>query len=340
MKTSVLLYSRDCHQTSEILTQNLSNAGYQVEQSHLMNVPRIALNNYAIIHFIISKLPLTVNELICLKTAQALGRIVILSIIDSNLNAESLQLQFFRPDGFTVSQTNHLQYYRKWSAFKMILPALPILKSIHLHPFVNTTNLESFSEANHQELYIFLFSTDFSEAINFRSPFKTYFDASYLLKNHSAVSLRKKWHKLLLSGKISKNQHLILSNEKGRQIVKTKPVAVVLSNPDFLNHELSDWMELAILNSRFVFLNEHQAAGYSNYWTSGQNCFVVSESNWFTEIQKICEEQCKNNGLTPWTYSAASSSQLYDPLTNELSRLYTKILHQKTRLLRADSANI
>lgn len=336
MKTSILLYSRDCHQTSEILAVNLSHAGYQIEQSHLINISRIALNPYSIIHFLIRKLPLTTNELLCLKVAQTLGKIVVLSIIDSNVDASTLQLNLFTPEGFTVSQTNHLQYYRKWPSFRMVLPSLPALNTEKNNPAVFPDQLPN----PQQELYLFLFSNSFEEAQHFSSQFKTYFDGSALLKNHSAFELRKKWQELVKIGKISDNNYLILSKEKSYEIFNTKNIAVVLNYPEFLNHEITSWIELAVKNHRFVILNEHQAAGFNNYWTSGQNCFVLSEKNWVVELIAICEDHFSKNQLSPWTYVQASPGKLYDPLTNELSRLYTKILHQKTRLLRTDSANI
>lgn len=334
MKTSVLLYSRDCHQTSEILAYNLSHAGYQVEQTYLMNLPRIALNPYLIVHFLIQQLPLTANELLCLKVAQTLGRIVVLTIIDSNQHTDGFQLQLFRPDGFTVSQTDHLQYFRKWSSFRMVLPNLPDLQTEPQKPS------DQYTEDSSQQLYLFLFSSDFSQAINFNCGYKTYFDGRYLLKDHSAASLRKKWQSLIKEGKISKNQHLVLSTEKTKELFRTQNIAVALNHPYFLNHELTPWIELATRYKRFVVLNEHQAAGFNQYWTSGQNCLVVSEAEGLSDLSEFCSKQIANQQHSPWAYTEIASSKLYDPLTNELSRLYTKILHQKTRLLPADSANI
>lgn len=366
MKTSVLLYSRNVHTTSEILAENLMQAGFIVEQSHLMNIPRIALNSYSIVHFLVNELPLTANEFLCLKTAQALGRSVVISVIDSNNNywgmSQSPGLSralnsFIQPDGFTVSQTNHLRYYRVWTGCRMILPALPknsvISSSAHFTTDITQHYSEPRSESsfegteanNNQELYFPLqlsenFDDLFSVAQTFETNYKTYFDGQSLLEKYSLTDLRKHWQLLVQKNKIPNHYHLLFSQKKSKEVIKNNPVALVICNQHINNSRLPDWFELAIANKRFVILNEHQAAGFNQYWTSGQNCWVVSSQNSLEDLSRICEKQFSKRNLLAWSYETKDTRLLIDPLINELSRLYTKILHQKTRLLRADSATI
>ena len=128
---SVLLYSRKNEAMTQIISDQLETLGYNTEQTQIVTIPRLILNNYQVIHFVIESLPLTTNEFLCLTSAKALGKAVVISILNAKpsdknflLASKSSLLNWMLPDALTVSQTNHLKIFRDFTAQKMIVPTL------------------------------------------------------------------------------------------------------------------------------------------------------------------------------------------------------------------------
>jgi hypothetical protein len=85
--------------------------------------------------------------------------------------------------------------------------------------------------------------------------------------------------------------------------------------------------------NNLIILNEYQATGFSYYWTSGCNCRVIAATNWIQQLSEI-------ENSTALFSSHFKSAELFEPTVNELSRLYSKLWHQKTSLLTSQSAKL
>lgn len=332
---SVLLYSRKNEAMTEIIAQQLEELGFHPETTSLINLPRLILNNYQVIHFVVDQLPLTLNEFVCLTSAKALGKAVVLSVLnpkpsDKNLILTSNPKSFanwFYPDALTVSQTNHLKIFRDLTSQKMILPSLFDMKKLVAKQKRSESAICGF---------LFPLFKSLDEAIELQTDKAVYFDGRKLLSKYSSSELRKKWTQLLISKKIPSCYYLILSDKKIDSLLSEQPLGLILASPELHPTELTDWIKLSIQNSHLVILNQFQATGFSSHWTSGHNCFVVSAHHWLKELNANSNHLIFNQPFAITDISRTS----FDSIFNELSRLYTKIIYQKTSLLDSDAVKI
>ncbi|MEK6628036.1 MAG: hypothetical protein AABY53_05375, partial [Bdellovibrionota bacterium] len=163
------------------------------------------------------------------------------------------------------------------------------------------------------------------------------FDGRKLLKTQGSSQLRKKWNDLIISGKITSEHHLVMSESKLAQLINEESLAVVLANPSIKNIEFTEWLNICLNKNNLIILNDYQATGFSNYWTSGRNCLVVSSQNWKDQLNLIPSPLKNSSNLKPTTYV---TSELFESSINELSRLYAKLLQQKTSLLTTKSVKL
>jgi hypothetical protein len=132
---NILLYSRSkkneaiAEQTASLLVEQLQHLGLHVEITQALNLPRLILNSYQTVHFIIENLPLNINESFHFAVCKALGKTTLLSVLNSERKPNRDFLDFVRPDAFSVSQTNHLKLYRNIVGNKFIFSAFPKTES-------------------------------------------------------------------------------------------------------------------------------------------------------------------------------------------------------------------
>ncbi|MFZ3230773.1 MAG: hypothetical protein WA160_11255 [Pseudobdellovibrio sp.] len=331
---SVLLYSRGNKSITSIIADQLDILGYSTEETRIINLPRLILNPYQVIHFIIDTLPLTLNEFLCLTAAKALGKAVVVSVLnpkpsDKNLilSSKSNLTNWIYPDALTVSQTNHLKIFRDFTSLKMIFPAL-----------FDTKNLAPNKKKSDQSIGGFLFPlfSTLEEAVDFESEKIVYFDGRNLLSKYSSSHLRKKWTELIITKKIKSHYHLILSENKINALLQDGPLGIILSSPEMTPTDFALWLEKSLQKTHLIILNQFQATGFSSHWTSGHNCFVTSSHQWLKELNSNMNHLIFNQSFAIADINKTS----LDSLFNELSRLYTKIIYQKTSLLDSDSAKI
>ncbi len=324
---NILIYTRlkkletVAEQTAHILSQQLQQIGLNVEVCNSLNLPRLILNSYQTVHFIVESLPLNVNEVFHLAVCKALGKATILSVLNSEKKITKSFLDFISPDAFSVSQTNHLKLYRNLNCNKFIFSAFPKTdgsgkKTIFKH-----------------EAYLIPIENKLDEVFQFHLDSTVYFDGRKLLNKYSSSQLRKKWNELVLGKKIPPNHLLILSENKILQLLSDEALSVVTASPNIIHTEFIRWLSLSMNKNNLIVLNEFQATGFSNYWTSGGNCRVLSTQDWIKELESGTE----NQELVSSNYKTAD---LLEPTVNELSRLYSKILHQKTSLLTSGSVKL
>ncbi|MEQ1722654.1 MAG: hypothetical protein ABL930_05725 [Pseudobdellovibrio sp.] len=324
---NVLIYSRSkknspvAEQTANLLCEQLQQLGLNVEVSHHLNIPRLILNSYQTVHFIVEELPLNVNESFHMAICKALGKSTVLSILNSDKKINRNFLDFIKPDALSVTQTNHLKLYRNITGNKFIFSAFP------------KTEVFAKKSTFKHEAYLIPLNNKLDEVFEFNIDDIIYFDGRSLLKKNSSAQLRKKWNELVSSRKINNKHVLILSDSKVSQLINDESLSIVLASSHFKHTEFTNWLGQTMNKNNLIVLNEYQATGFSYYWTSGHNCRVLAVTNWMNQLSDI---------ESPATLFATNfkSAELFEPTVNELSRLYSKLWHQKTSLLTSQSAKL
>lgn len=328
---SLLIYCRSrkaepiAEQTADILSHQLQQLGIQVEISHTLNLPRLLLNSYQTVHFIVEDLPLNLNESFYLGVCKALGKSTVLSVLNSENKIHRHFLEYIKPEAFSVSQTNHLKLYRNFSRNKFILSAFPKVKE------------KSQSQLFKGDSYLIPLQNSLEEAFDYKLEAQVYFDGRKLLSSFGASQLRKKWNDLINLGKLTNNHHLILSENKVIQLVDEGFIFIVLADPKIQNTEFVSWLNVSLNKKNVIVLNDFQATGFSTFWTSGQNSIVLSAHNWKSELEQI---QLDSQYTSRLFTTSVTSSEIFEPSVNELSRLYAKLWAQKTSLLTSRSVKL
>lgn len=323
---SVLLYSKKNDEMSEVLADQLDLLGFQVEQTSVISLPRLVLNSYQIIHYIVPTVNLSANEIFCLALAKALGKSVVISLLNAPKSELMQTFNWLHPDGLTVSQTNYLKFFRSKTANKMIVPVLfkPSVKKVAV------------TSANPVQGFMFPLQENLEEALALSLDKPVFFDGRKLLPQFTSSQLRKKWTEFVLLKKIPTFYQLILSVEKVKNLLSEQTLALLLASPLMCHSEFTAWIKISMKFHHLVVLNQYQATGFSGHWTSGHNCLVLSSGDWVSELNKT-----KDHALFSQRFALQQLDRTsMDALFNDLSRLYTKIIYQKTSLIDSNSAKI
>ena len=324
---NVLLYCRTkatspiAEQSVSILAEQLQHSGHQVDISHSLNIPRLILNSYQTVHLIVENLPLTTNEALHFGLCKALGKTTIVSILNSDRNLKKAFINFIQPDALSVSQTNHLKYYRGITCNKFVLPALP------------KTDAQARKSQYKHEAFLIPLQSKLDEVFAVTLKDTVYFDGRKLLKAFTSLQLRKKWNELQGQKKIGSNFHLILSENKLNELLQEQNLCVVLANADISHTEFTQWLNITLNQQNLIVLNDYQATGFSTHWTSGHNCVVVPPNQWNKSLSHLEFEH-------DYVASTYKPNELFQSTVNELSRLYSKLLQQKTTLLTSRSVKL
>ena len=328
--SQILVYSRSQNKqvnaTVELICDKLSEMGHHTEQTHSTNWARIFLNNYDLIHIFAEQLPLSANEIFFLSLAKAIGKPTILSLFNSDMKLTKPLAALVFPEALTVSQTNHFQYYRDWSCSKSVLPLIPLIK---------TKTTASAQKTTERPFFIPL-DDSLEEVFHYKTSGETFFDGRQLLRNQTSAQLRKKWNQFLQTKKISSDDQLVLSDEKVSELLSEKSLRIVLADPQLKHTEFTGWLEKTLNQNHCLYLNDFQATGFSHAWTSGRNCQVISTLNWPQSINLVMSLPDDTTAII----SKFKISELSEPLLNDISRLYIKIIRQNTTLISSDSVKI
>lgn len=312
---------------TKVMAEQLELLGFQTEQTAVINVPRLVLNSYQIIHFIIQALPLSWNESLSMAAAKALGKAVVLTVLDAPPANQFQGLSWNSPDALTVSQTNYLKLFRSSAGNKMIIPSLFENQFVKTEPATYPTAIAGF---------VFPLLKNLHEGLQLETDRPVYFDGRKLVEATSSSQLRKQWNELLVQNRIRSNYELILSEEKMQSLLSSNNLALLVASDNLAHSEFTQWFEIALKYNHLLVLNQFQATGFSNHWTSGLNCLVTTSVNWVKELNNHLADAIFNV-----TFSSKSINQSsLDSLFNDLSRLYLKIIYQKTSLIDSGSAKI
>lgn len=346
----ILIYTRKnsslIEESSEILAAHLRQVGFNPEITFSTNIARIILNNYYVIHLMIEKWPLTLNELLLVSVAKSMNKSTVLSLFNLNTKQINPFFHLTTPDALTVSQTNQFQFFRNWKCSKSVLPLIPKLKSPEINnDFSLNKNLIQIQTALEKKIVLIPLQKHLNETLKFNSlsedeTIEVYFDVRLLLNKMSSTKIRKQWLNLNKKDSISNssptlnNFHLVFSDEKISDLLNADSLIILLSNPQLNPIELTQWFKIGLNKGHYVILNQSQATGFSFAWKTEMNSIVVNEKKWIDEsIEHI------KNSKSGILKSNFDESLFIDPLINDLSRLYTKIYHQRTSLISNDNAN-
>lgn len=324
---NVLLYCRTkatspiAEQSVCILAEQLQHSGHQVDITHSLNIPRLILNSYQTVHLVIENLPLTTSEALHFGLCKALGKTTVISILNSDRNLKKAFINFIQPDAFSVSQTNHLKHYRSITCNKFVLPAFP------------KTEAPARKSQYKHEAFLIPLQSKLDEVFAVTLKDTVYFDGRKLLKNFTSLQLRKKWTELQSQKKITDKFHLVLSENKLNELLQEQNLCVVLANPEISHTEFTKWLNITLNQQNLIVLNDYQATGFSTHWTSGHNCMVVSPHQWNKSLSHLEFEH-------DLVASSCKPNELFQSTVNELSRLYSKLLQQKTTLLTSRSVKL
>lgn len=326
--SQILLYSRSkskepaAEQTTNLLSEQLQFAGHHVDICHSLNIPRLILNSYQTVHMIVENLPISTNEALHFGICKALGKNTVVSVLNSDRNLRKAFLNFVKPDAISVSQTNHLKHYRSVGINKFVLPAFPKKEG------------NGRKVAYSHEAFLIPLNEKLEEALQFKVDSTVYFDGRRLInKKTNSTQLRKKWSDLTSQNKINADYHLVLSDNKIKELTEEQNLSVVLADPALNHTQFTAWLNQVLNKNCLVVLNEFQATGFSNFWVSGRNCMVIPMNNWINHLSEL-------NMKKDFVCSSYKASELFEPTVNELSRLYSKLNQQKTSLLTSRSVKL
>ena len=129
---------------------------------------------------------------------------------------------------------------------------------------------------------------------------------------------------------------MVLSDEKVSELLAEESLRIVLADPQLKHTEFTGWLEKTLNQNHCLYLNDFQATGFSHAWTSGRNCQVISTLNWPQSINLVMSLPDDTTAII----SKFKISELSEPLLNDISRLYIKIIRQNTTLISSDSVKI
>ena len=326
----VLIYSRMADPSLDLLCEQLSSIGISNQQTQHLNAARLLLESAQVVHVFIEAWPLTVRELVFLSLASALGRAVVVSVFNSHQFIGTAWYPFFKPDAFTVSQTNHLKFYRQMTCVKMILA-----KPLRIKKNSSPLSFNPHHQQSEKAFFIPLYE-NLNEVDSFQSEHCIFIDGRRLLKKQTASEIRKAWNEKLKNNQLSNQFQLILSDSKFDELITDMNLTVVLAHPQWTAVELNTWFSLTLNKKSSLIINDFQATSHSQIWKNNENCQIISAKYWLKDLNLLFKKP------SPFLNSVTmfDESVILEPVTNELSRLYTKIIRQKTSFISSSSAKV
>lgn len=309
------------------LQQELQILGHQVEYSSQTHPARILKNNYDVLHILSETHDLNLYDKSLLLAARLKNQMSYLATIVSSFEYEVSkkgfisQLQFQLIDAFSTSDLISLKSHKALVKDKFILPFFPTSKK---SASTETTDESSISllkivSQNFDELLLTNTSDDFDLVI----------DATEFAKTVGAPSVRKKWRQFLNKNHQFKKAILVLQSENILDLIRKSQVLIDLSS--IANAlRFHTYLELALTYSQFVLLNKNQATGFPHFWKHQKNCWVADFHETDHQLKISAKKFFKNKNILP--------PISIEEKINELSRLYTKLIHSKA--LSYDSSKV
>lgn len=312
----------DIESQAEILTAELEKSGHLVEWSNQTHPARLLLNKYDVVHILSESLPLTWKNFWIAATAKTLNiPVVVSSYCTTRKQTPSplqqilrFQLSYF--DALSVPEAGEIKNFRLFNRSKFIWPA-----------FVRTSNARFTTFRTNDINLIFQVIRSFDElpVTKWTLDNTSYIDGTHLLLNNSISEIRKLWNQFTEKNGTYKNTILVLNSSNLNKIMTEAKSVVLINYLQLHSVELAEIIEKCIKFHCILVLNESQASGFPQLWTSTKNGIVQNFEKSFTYQLSLSELLDKAQNINTDNFDTA----IYENKVNELSRLYAKIKNQK-----------
>ena len=297
------------------LQQELQIIGHTVEFSYRTHPYQLLKNRYDVFHVLsdTTNLSLIDAPLVLLaklnRTATVISQYGTFDVLPSPiLNQFGSHLV----DAYSATDTENLKAQKSIRKNKFILPLLPTE--------IKIKNLEKSKEL----LTLKFLSKNFQELLTVPAP--NFVDASQMTIDFKASAIRKSWTQFQAKHPQYKKSILTLSLINSMELMRSHSLIFdlcsVKSTVQFQN--LSD---LACSYQQFVVLNQKQASGYAEFWIHDQNC-------WISDIQSQTSFKPEQIALSAKNFFKLKNSESMkisiENKINELSRIYAKIMYEKS----------
>ncbi len=297
------------------LQQELQIIGHTVEFSMKTHPLRLLKNNYDVFHVLSDKTHLSLTDTPLVLLAKFNRMTTVVSNYDSHEIIPAQLLQQFQAhsiDAYSSTNIENLKSNKLIHKNKFLLPLLP-------------TELKVKSTEKSQELSLVKFiSKNFNELLPFYAP--NFVDASYLTNKQSASDLRKMWKKFQTKHPLYKKTVLILNQQNTLELMSTQSLVMDFSSINNVIY-FQSLVDLACAYEQFVILTRNQASSYPDFWIHNKNCWISDlqlKTAWGPEKIKVAADAF-------FKKSKSSSMKIsIENKMNELSRIYAKIMHEKT----------
>jgi hypothetical protein len=297
------------------LQSELLLIGHNVEFSMQTHPLRLFKNNYDVFHILSDQAHLSLLDTPLLLLAKFNRMGTVISHYDSYQTSPTQLLHQFQAGSIDALSTTNIESLKANKLIhknKFVLPLFPTE--------IKLKNLEKTEDISQLKVL----SKNFNEL--FHSNLPTFVDVSRFTLNQNASTIRKNWKKFQAQHLLYKKCVLILNNQNTFELMKSQSLILDLSSvTDSVNFQkFTDW---ACATDQFIVLNRNQASGYSDFWAHHKNCWISDlqpSTAWVTEeIQAAAKNFFKNTKSNSMKISIENKM-------NEISRLYAKIMHEKT----------
>lgn len=304
---------------AQILCAELEKSGHTVEWSNQTHPARLLLNKYDVIHILTDTLPLAWKSYLLVLAAKTLNISVVVSSYDFVPQTQKKNLTFKLQstlfDSFSVPEISEIKYIREFTKSKWILPALP-----------QVTVPQNILKSN-DTCIVFHVDQKFDELpdLKWNLSENIYIDGTEVLQNKNRIQARKIWAQFIHRNPLYKNAMLILSKNNLYKILsenKSILIANYLKNSTLAFVKL---IELCVKSNSVLVLNESQACGLANLWTSKKNAIILNYDKSFTYELTLSELIIDSKKIQFEKIDPAK----YETKINEISRLYFNLSQQK-----------
>ena len=345
----VLIVSPGSNPQTEKIAPELAKNSIQTEIVDQLHPLRIILNRYDLVHFFepqsqnsnkLQSLLQQFSQTVQSFFIHAVGLPTLMTFYDRPFDDE-LTTRF--NDQFTALTASHIDQLKSLRTFqgeKMILPCLPNIAQSSLSPSENTVT--------DQPVLVIPVQNSFTDLLTYsKINFKTvcnheiYVDARQLKTKMNNSQIRKAWQKFIKTQPGFSPFILFTSDDVFNDLELKHQLFILIANNLIPQTQITFWIESYLNFNSTLILDENQATGFSKFWKHKKNCFIVSESLSKANTQSELSEFINNNQQKQSSVMKKNLlSQCVDSKINELTRLYTKVIQQKTSLNHRSSAKM
>ena len=229
------------------------------------------------------------------------------------ISTTRFQLNYF--DALSVPESGEIKNFRLFNQPKFIWPAF--IKKI----------IPQRSEKSAESSLIFHVHKSFQDlpVTKWMLDETTYIDGTALIKNKTISEIRKSWNHFQQKNVAYKNTILILNSANLQKIMSETKSVFLINYLQLHSIDLATLIQDCLKYQCILVLNESQASGLPQLWTSAKNGIIQNFEKSFTYQLSLSELHDKSQSIQTndidWCF--------YEAKINELSRLYAKIKNQK-----------